>query len=139
MAIVRLIDTFNLRCCRRVQQRAQELAEQAEEAELQQQIESLALQRVQAIRGSATSHPQSLPDARQNQQTAQLGSSYSPEVLATLDKDLLVQICLQADAQRRSAIGAQMQAQAKTSEAQQEAAELRNMVNVLQSAIEGRR
>ena len=64
-----------------------------------------------------------------------VSTSYSPEVLASLDKDLLVAICLQADSHRRTALAEQLAASNAATKAQREVGELRQMVAMLEQAV----
>lgn len=57
------------------------------------------------------------------------------QVLARLDKDLLISICLQAEEQRRVALAEQMAASDAAAKAMSEVAQLRQTVAVLQQAI----
>ena len=57
------------------------------------------------------------------------------QVLARLDKDLLIAICLQAEEQRRIALTEQMAASDAAAKATNEVAQLRQTVAVLQQAI----
>ena len=56
-------------------------------------------------------------------------------MLARLDKDLLITICLQAEEQRRVALAEQMAASDAAAKAKSEVAQLRQTVAVLQQAI----
>ena len=60
---------------------------------------------------------------------------HKTQVLARLDKDLLITICLQAEEQRRVALAEQMAASSAAARATSEVAQLRQTVAVLQQAI----